>query len=54
MVKKTDIQFNIKKAKKEAYHIPENGYIYSVYAGENHTFLNRGQTTRLHILVTLM
>ena len=36
------------------YHVPVDGYVYSVNAGEKHTFLNAGKTTRLHILVTLM
>lgn len=36
------------------YHIPTDGYIYSVNAGETHTFLNGGHTTRLHLLITLM
>ena len=40
--------------KYTTYHIPTDGYIYSVNAGENHTFLNGGQTTRLHVLITLM
>ena len=37
-----------------SYHIPCNGYIYSVNAGKMHTFLNGGKTTRLHLLITLM
>ena len=37
----------------KTYHIPQNQHIYSVYAGEPHTFLNAGKTTRLHLLVTL-
>ena len=36
------------------YHIPKDGYLYSVNAGESHTFLNGGHTTRLHVLATLM
>ena len=40
--------------KCETYHIPADGYIYFVDAGKNHTFLNGGYTTRLHLLVTLM
>ena len=36
------------------YQIPTDGYIYSVNAGKSHTFLNGGQTTRLHLLATLM